>query len=285
MIADTLLIIIGIAGLSIASLIDIKTKEIPDWLNYSMIASGLGIRLIYSTTINDYSFFLYGLLGAAILFVIGSIMYYTKQWGGGDAKLIAALGAIFATVPNQRFFLVSLLINIIIIGAVYGMVFVIALALKNYKKFKLEYINTAVKNKKQKKSYMFITISLILVAILFKSSAIRIIFIVLAVLVLSNFYLLLMIRSVEKIVLFKYIPTSRLTEGDWIAKNIYINKKLVYNKDSPGVNKKQLSIIKKSKIKEVLIKDGIPFVPSILIAAVLTLVFGNLLMHIINKLI
>ena len=285
MIADTLLIIIGIAGLSIASLIDIKTKEIPDWLNYSMIASGLGIRLIYSTTINDYSFFLYGLLGAAILFVIGSIMYYTKQWGGGDAKLIAALGAIFATVPNQRFFLVSLLINIIIIGAVYGMVFVIALALKNYKKFKLEYKNTAVKNKKQKKSYMFITISLILVAILFKSSAIRIIFIVLAVLVLSNFYLLLMIRSVEKIVLFKHIPTSRLTEGDWIAKNIYINKKLVYNKDSPGVNKKQLSIIKKSKIKEVLIKDGIPFVPSILIAAVLTLVFGNLLMHIINKLI
>ena len=42
------LIVIGIIGILIAAISDIKTREIPDWLNYSLIALGLGIRIIYS---------------------------------------------------------------------------------------------------------------------------------------------------------------------------------------------------------------------------------------------
>ena len=43
MIADILLIILAFLGLSIATLVDLKTREIPNWINFSMIAVALAI--------------------------------------------------------------------------------------------------------------------------------------------------------------------------------------------------------------------------------------------------
>ena len=87
MIIDIILVIIGLIGLILATLNDIKHKEVPDFISYSLIAIGLSLRLIYLLTYKQYSYFLYALLYGAIFFGLGSIMYYTKQWGGGDTKL------------------------------------------------------------------------------------------------------------------------------------------------------------------------------------------------------
>ena len=39
---------ICIIALIIASYTDIKTREVPDWLNYTLIGLGVGINTIYS---------------------------------------------------------------------------------------------------------------------------------------------------------------------------------------------------------------------------------------------
>src|SRR3989344_3922318 len=44
----SLFVVIALIWLTFATICDIKTREIPDWLNYSLIAIGLGLRFIFS---------------------------------------------------------------------------------------------------------------------------------------------------------------------------------------------------------------------------------------------
>ncbi|GIU69536.1 MAG: hypothetical protein KatS3mg002_0772 [Candidatus Woesearchaeota archaeon] len=39
-----------------------------------------------------------------------------------------------------------------------------------------------------------------------------------------------------------------------------------------GISKEQIELLKKSKIKKVLVKEGIPFIPAFLIAFILTMI-------------
>ena len=77
------------------------------------------------------------------------------------------------------------------------------------------------------------------------------------------------------------IKPSKLQEGDWILEDIKTDK-LIYSKKSLGVSKEQIELIKKHNIKDVLIKKGIPFVPSFLLGAILTYIFGNVLTTILK---
>ncbi len=77
--------------------------------------------------------------------------------------------------------------------------------------------------------------------------------------------------------MIKYIPTSKLTEGDWLEQDIYKNKKLIYKRNPLGIDKKDIEKILKANIKKVLIKEGIPFVPSILIAIIYTILYQEII--------
>ncbi|MBU0999709.1 hypothetical protein KKG24_05445, partial [Patescibacteria group bacterium] len=64
---------------------------------------------------------------------------------------------------------------------------------------------------------------------------------------------------------------------DQIQQNLFYKGKKIYSKKSLGVTKKQIALIKKAKIKSVIIKEGIPFVPSFLIGVLISLIFGSLI--------
>ena len=84
-------------------------------------------------------------------------------------------------------------------------------------------------------------------------------------------------KVVEKNCMYKKINVNKLTEGDWITESIYHKGKLIYNKNSPGVTKQEISIIKRIK-QNVIVKEGIPFIPAFLIAFLVTIIIGNLFM-------
>ena len=140
MIAEIVLLSIGVLGVIIASITDIKSREIPDWLCYSMIFSGLGIRTIISLSSLTYWPLLEGLIGFGIFFLVANLMYYTKQWGGGDSKLLMGLGAIFGNgleilhLQNAKPFTLSFFLNLFIIGALYGLALTICIAFKHRRK-------------------------------------------------------------------------------------------------------------------------------------------------------
>ena len=74
----------------------------------------------------------------------------------------------------------------------------------------------------------------------------------------------------------KRIPASELTEGDWITENVYYKGKLIYNKNNPGISNNEIKLFNKYKIKNVLIKEGLPFIPGFLLSLIFTLIFGSL---------
>lgn len=284
MIIEYILIIVALVWVLAASISDIKTREVPDWLNYSLIAIGLGLRAINSIYLKEVWFFLYGLIGFSIMFSIGMIMYHTKQWGGGDSKLLMGLGAVFGSNLHGFFnpvidfpFLVILIFNILLAGSFYGIFWSLFLAVKNRKRFSEE-----IRKFKFKKFKIILLASLIFIIVLSIISINLILYLILFVFsIIFLTFMFVFMKAVENSSMYQKINVNQLTEGDWVAEDIVVKGKIICSIKDLELTKKQIEDLKKFKIKKVLVKIGIPFVPSFFIGLVITLVFGNLLYYLI----
>ena len=76
----------------------------------------------------------------------------------------------------------------------------------------------------------------------------------------------------------KNVSVNKLVEGDWIVGDIKIKGKYICGPKDLGISMTQISLLRKNHVKEVLVKEGIPFVPAFLIALIVSLIFGNILL-------
>lgn len=270
--------------LFIASYTDFKKREVPDMINYGFLFSILGIRAIYSVYSFDYWYFVDGLIGGLIFFIVACAMFYAGQWGGGDSKMIMGLGALFgfSLIQWNEFQLIELfLINALIIGGVYGLIYSIVLAVKHWHNFKQKFKAYS----KQKKIIKMKIISIIICALLFilsfflKDFMLRIITSGLIIFLILTIYFYLFAKSVEESAMLKYVNVAELTEGDWIVNDIVIDGKRITGPKDLGIEMKQIEELKTleklGKIDKILIKIGIPFVPSFMVSFLVVIFFGN----------
>ncbi|MBW2980681.1 A24 family peptidase [Candidatus Woesearchaeota archaeon] len=282
---DIIIYSVCIIGLIIAAITDIKTREVPDWLNFSLIAAGIGLNLLFTVILHDYKYIINSIAGFLAFFIIALIMFYTGQWGGGDSKIIMGLGALVGLdLSFKGRVLIDFLINSLIIGAAYGLVWSSVLTVRKWKGV-LKEVRKICRSKKVKasKKVLFLIILILIMFIIFQKDPI-IKFFLLGMLVLSiiTFYLWIYIKAVEKSAMLKLVAPHKLTEGDWIAKDIVVDKKRICGPKDLGISKPQIkeliALYRKKKVKNVLIKEGLPFVPSFLIAFIITLFIGNILL-------
>ena len=279
MLVDYILIPIALIWLTFASISDLKSKEIPDWLNFSLIIIALAIKSIEAILARNVFILLYAIAALVIFFLLANLMYYTKQWGGGDAKLIIGLGIIFTQYPTEFLnyfnpkltipFAITFVVNILFIGAVYGIIWSAILAIKNYKKIKF--------NKNIFKRPMRIILPLVLLFFLssFLLPQIKYLFGVATIFFLVVYLILIFTNAVEQSIMIKPMALSKLREGDWLYKPVYYKKRLILDNKKPSLTKKDISALKRFNIKSVIVKDGIPFVPAFLISVLISLIFGN----------
>lgn len=280
---------ISFAALVIGSITDLKTREVPDWVNYGLMLSGLGLNLIFSIIYSTPSFIVNSIIGLAIFFGIAYIMFYAGQWGGGDSKMLMGLGAMIGIDVGalSSHFLFAFLISILFVGAAYGLFWSFYLVIKNRKRFWPEFTR-ALSQKNIVRVKKLLLVSLLLFSALFfiaGSFYIRVFILSLAFLALSTFYLWIFVKTVEKTCMQKLVEPSRLTEGDWIVNDIYVNGKYIAGPKDLGISKSRIKMLadfyNKRKIRKILIKEGIPFVPSFLIAFILAWIFGNPLTYLL----
>jgi Flp pilus assembly protein protease CpaA len=283
MFPDIILLILALVALIAASITDLKIKEVPDWISFGLLISALIIRIMGALIYNNFLYFLYTIAGFSAMFIIGTLFYYTRQWGGGDTKLLMGLGVVFASRPyftpeNPLPFLSVILFNILIVGAFYGIIWSIVLIFKNWQRFRIRF-KIRLKNKTvklwEKIIMAFITLNIILL-FLIKDDFIRLALITFNGLLIVYFYLWIAVRSIESLSMYKTIPTEKLREGDWVAKNIYIKKELIYKRNS-GISKEDITKLINRNIKQVTIKEGIPFVPPFLIGVIISIITGKIL--------
>jgi len=269
--------------LFIGSITDLKTREVPDWLNYGLIISGIGLNLLFSAVYSNPSFIINSIIGLAVFFGIAYIMFYAGQWGGGDSKMLMGLGAMIGLDVSFKTpqFPASFLIYALFIGAIYGLLWSIWLAFRNRQRFWKEL--KAILSKKDiiraKKIMLSLLVLLLIAVFLIKAYYIKILILSMALLVLATFYLWIFVKAIEKSSMYKLVEPSRLTEGDWIVKDVIINKQYICGPKDLGIEKKQIKklieLYRKGKVRKILIKEGIPFVPSFFIAFVFTFMFGS----------
>ena len=277
-------------ALLIGSATDLKTREVPDWLNYGLVISGLSLNLLFSTLYSNSSFIINSIIGLAVLFGIAYIMFYAGQWGGGDSKILMGLGAMIGIDVSFKTpqFLFEFLINALLIGAIYGLFWSIFLSIKNKEKFLKEFKKILSENNVVKVKYLLLLILMLLLILLFfiKLDYIKLLILLLLFLVFTTFYLWVFVKAIEKSAMYKFVEPSKLTEGDWIVDDIFVDKQYICGPKDLGIEKRQIKKLielhKQGKVKKILIKEGIPFVPSFLIAFVVTLMFGSLVMLLVK---
>lgn len=277
---------IAIIILLMVAFIDIKTKEVPNLASYSLIAIVLSLKLIKSIIEKDFMYFIYALLGLGIFLIIGLILYYTKQWGGGDAKLLMGVGAAFLFYPlelktffnpeiNNLPFIITILINIFIIGSIYSILWCLGILIKNKSFAKI--LKLSIKDIYNSKTILIWLLIVLFIIVSSFFSTFGILLLISTILATITGFLLKLIKTIENNFLIKDIPIAKLTEGDWVLNKIKIRNKLVYSPTNTGISKQDIFKLKKLKIKKVTIKEGIPFVPAIALGTIISLIFGNLL--------
>lgn len=275
---DLILAVIVVLVLFVSSIIDLKTREIPDELSIGLIIIAIILKLLHSYEISDYAILLNSLYGFLIFTGISLIAYYTRQWGGGDAKLFIALGIAMPYYPHELSifspnlninFMFILIFNILLLGFVYGLGYLVYLILKN--KNKLKKLNLRVNL-----FYFLLPLSAV-ISSLFFIYELRILLLMLAFLLLIYPYLIKIVKFTQKEIMTYKLNVNKLTEGDWVIEDIFYRNNRIYSMKSPGVTKEQIELFNKYKIKSVIVREGMPFVPAIFLGVLFSLVFGNII--------
>ena len=111
-------------------------------------------------------------------------------------------------------------------------------------------------------SILAIFVALVLLAFGFLDN----LFFILGILIFVLPYLYMYVKSVDESCMVKRVKASKLTEGDWLYKDLKVGRKIIKAKWD-GLSKAEIKLIQR-KLNFVTIRNGIPFTPVFLISFV-----------------
>ena len=275
---EILLFVVAFVGSVLASYFDLKTTEIPDEIPYVMMAIGIVGNLVKSYLTLSYWPFLLSLIVGLGFLGFGFIMYYAGQWGGGDAKILSAIGFLLPNLTPEikvEFFFpfpLSFFFNVFLIGAIYIILYAIAMSIKNKKIWTLFFKDL----KASIKTIAAFTFALIVFFAVFGIIFVRyyeilmvkdavLLTVIISLSFIGLFVLWKFVKAVEDVGFKKKIPVSELKVGDV----------LMEYKVWEGITEKDLKKIKKSGKKYVWIKEGVRFAPTFPLALLFTILVGD----------
>lgn len=256
------LFLLGLAWIIFATVQDVRTKEIANWLNFSLIIFVLGFRFFYSLfSAGNFSFFYQGIIGLVIFFVLGNLLYYGRMFAGGDAKLLIALGPLIFlsdTFSANFWNFVMFLLIFLFAGALYSITVSVSLGIKNRKKFGKEFRKQFKENSRIIVSFLLLSIILIILSYLDG------LFLYFGILTFILPYLYIYTKSVDEISMIKNVPVSELEEGDWLYHDVHVGRKTI-KATWDGLNKSEINLLRK-KGGKVKIRNGVAFTPVFIIS-------------------
>lgn len=252
------LFILFFCGILVASIQDLRRREVDNYVNFFILASGLTYILFSAIYEMNFYIVLMGLLSLGVMFVLANGFYYGRVFAGGDAKLLIAMAALFvavswkSTLLNIGLFVLFLMIS----GAIWGIFYSLIMVFKNYSEVKMQI------KKEIRSSYLkyYLIGGIVLLLLGFFNS----LFLFFSGFVFLGGILFVFAKTVEKAVMIKLIDSRKLREGDWLVDGVKVGKKTI-KPDWEGLTKSDLVLLRKIN-RKIKIKDGIPFVPAFFIA-------------------
>jgi len=228
--------------LFVASVWDLHSREVPDWVSYTLIGSMFCIAL--------YNQQYYSILAGVLLFVIGWLMVYGSVWGGADAKLLPVFAMVSVPFSLEYYLILPILFTV---GAVYGILWVGIISLLKFKKL-YAWLNT--------QSKYWVILLLFLASSFFVNWMLgSLLLLLVSFTVLTSF--LNTVEFVQNVTFNKVVP------GDWLAEPIKVGHHsfngLVTEKDCRKIHLLGFQ----GELTTVDIRYGIPFVPAFFLTYVL----------------
>jgi Flp pilus assembly protein protease CpaA len=266
----TFLYVLAVVVTGFAIVQDLREREVSNWLNFSFIAVALGYRAFFSSMFGDINFFIYGVLGFALMFVLSYVLYYGRAFAGGDAKLLMGYGVILPYVGYKSIWIfgIGFIFLVFFVGFIWSLLYSVYFINGNKRRFKKEW-------NENWKSYRL----LVLLALIFFLGGLVLgeLGRYLGVLILFLSLVWVYIKSLDGAMKVER-RAGELREGDWIEENVKIGKRVIKT-SVHGLSLKDIEILKKyGKGRKILIKEGIPFTPAFLGALIVTVFFLEVLM-------
>lgn len=261
--------VIAIVSLAIATIIDIKKREVPDTLSYGTIILGVVIAIMSTVETNSWQPIISSGIALLVATAIAAIMFFSGQWGGGDAKLIIGLALLFGASS----FFWNFLIMIIFAGAIYGILYGAYLAFKRREVFTKEFKKLIYNPKVKWARFAFqivLATALLLAFFVIEDFGLKVFFVVFSGGMYLVFYAWIFSKALDSCMKVR-VKAKDLVEGDWVIEPIKMGKKTLEVANF-GITKSQIEQVQKAKVKNVLVKEGIPFVPSFALAYVFSLI-------------
>jgi prepilin signal peptidase PulO-like enzyme (type II secretory pathway) len=266
-------------GFLYASYTDMKSKLVPDNLVYGLIGLGIAIRAGQA--------FLFGIesvefaLTAFLLYcAVGYVFYRFRGWADGDFGMFVAISLFLPSSTNSPWpAYISYISNLACVGVAYGFVYTAYLSFKPeiFKRWTSAMSAPA----------WFVSVALGLCGA-FVTQALGISFV--PGLVLGFFvYPLSVVSASLSEFMKRWVVPSELETGDWVLEDVLVGGKVVIRKDNPGLTRSEISLLEglhsKGKLKKVLIKDGVPFIPVFFLAYLGSVFYGDLIYALVQYLI
>ncbi len=276
---------ISTLGLTLGSITDFDRREVPDLLNFTLIALGIGIGAINSLSTNTWWPLLNVLAGLGVAYVIAAFLFYSGQWGGGDAKMLMGLGALHgilffgpqSIILNWSWPLLgSIILAIFVAGSAYSMLYFIGIIIVRYKRVKkaLQKVN---KNKQTAiiKAIAAVFLAGGLLGLLLLPGTLGWMLLLIGILLGGGVLLITLAKVVQEQVMSKAEHTQNLVPGDWLVEPVTKHGKIIVAQSKIGLQEKDIAELKKHHIKTVIVKEGIPFIPGFLLGYITILIWGN----------
>lgn len=283
------IVLLTTLGLLLSSWEDLKTGEIPDKISLGLTAGLILFSIIHSVVDYNPNILFQSLLWGLIFFAVSYILFVLGQWGGGDVKLMGAIGVSMGYLNAVGFQyinmdvlgyvihpLVTYFINMAFISTPYVILYTLTLGFMHPYAFKLY-----LKKLGEKKNISIFAGSIIPIMLLIQleNHILTLIYSLLPLFFLISVYM----KTVEDTLLKKEIPVVQLADWDILAQDLKVNGKIIATKRNiEGVTPDQVAAIKKLA-KDGAINDkieirwGVKFVPVLFISYPITLYMGNLL--------
>ena len=245
-------------GIVVASMQDLKRREVDNWLNLFLLVSSL-VFVFYGAILRDELDIIFhvGFL-LVIMFVIMNIFYYGRVFAGGDAKLLFAMTVFFLgvsfyeSVINVGIFCLFLMVA----GSVYGLCYSGVLWYLNRDK-----INAEMGRLVSEKRWLVGVVLLASVLMIFGVK--NFIFFLIGVCLFIFPFLYVFAKGLENVSMIREVSGFELREGDWLVEDVKVGRRVV-KANWDGLSLDDIELLRKEK--RVMIKEGLPFVPAFLIA-------------------
>ena len=286
-----LLIVILIASLILllASIVDLKTGEIPEKFSLGLIVFACAVALTHTAFDWNTSHIMQAVFWGVVGLAVGYLLFYLGQWGGGDVKVLAGVGCLLGYIdstgymwPNGYFIdyrlppLATYFIDMAFVSTPYVVAYTLVLGLLRPKAFR-EYF----KRIGEAKALLTLLASLLptVIALYLGFTKLAYVYLLVPFFLLATYYM----RTVEEVLLTKRIKVLDLRDWDILAEDLVVNgKRIACRRNIEGVTPKQVKQIKRlaeaGRIPPTIrVRWGVKFAPILFISLLLTIYVGNVL--------